>query len=413
MKEWRRVNRHLSFVLGSIFCLFAAQTYVFALIPLAAAGLGLPGILIGVLVGVAAGLGLVSDVLVAVVSDAIGRRGPMLAGAACGVLSGILFALGSDFPTLLAGALVFGLSMSLAIGPALAYVTEASTPEDHARIQGYNGAVQGLSALAGALLVGFAVDHFGPPASALLGSVLMGAVLILAYPLGETVRRMPAPRSPRRLAGAYVSAARMLATRPPLQLASLVSLLYGSVVFVIGTAFVPLYIVRDLGQSAVLAGALLGARSLAMTLTSPFFGRIVERYGLLATMFGACGVATVGVVLTAVSSSPAFLFVALVLQGAGIGFTPAISNILITSATERRERALGFATNSFAARGGSLISPLIFGAILQVADMHAVFVAGGLLGSVYLVAMAWRVVSSTGGVLPIRGGVAVTGDSLR
>lgn len=407
------MNRQLSFVLGSIFCLFAAQTYVFVLIPLAAAEQRLPGIFIGVLVGVSAGIGLVSDVLVAVISDAIGRRGPMIAGAACGVLSGILFALGSDFPTLLTGAVVFGLAMSLAIGPALAYVTEASTPKDHARVQGYNGAVQGMSALAGALLVGFAVDHFGARASALLGSVLMGAALILSYQLGETVQRMPAPRTPRRLAGAYVSAARMLVTRPPLQLASLVSLLYGSVVFVIGNAFVPLYIVRDLGQSAILAGVLLGGRNLAMTLVSPFFGRIVERHGLLATMFGACIVAEVGVVLTAVSGSPAFLFAALVLQGAGIGFTPAISNILVTSATERRERALGFATNSLAARGGSLISPLIFGAILQVADMHAVFVAGGLLGGVYLVAMAGRIVSSGGAILPIHGGVAVTDDRLR
>src|SRR5213593_2569598 len=170
------MNRNLYLAFAAIFCLFATQTVVFVLIPLAAAEMEVPGFAIGALVAVLAGLGLASDVLVAVTSDRLGRKPLILAGAGLGVLAGILIAVASDFPTLFAGAVALGLSLSFAVGPALAYVTEACRPEQAAKIQGYNGAVQGLSALAGAFAVGFAIDHLGTGRSSLLISVLMASV---------------------------------------------------------------------------------------------------------------------------------------------------------------------------------------------------------------------------------------------
>src|SRR5690348_17332760 len=119
----------------------------FVLIPLAAIDMGLSGPAIGVLVAVLAGLGLATDMLVAVISDHLGRRARMLLGAMLGVVAGITLSTAVDFWGLLAGAVAFGVSLSLAVGPSLAYVTEACQPRDAARVQGYNGAIQGLAAL--------------------------------------------------------------------------------------------------------------------------------------------------------------------------------------------------------------------------------------------------------------------------
>ena len=162
------MNRNLYLVFAGIFALFATQTMALIAIPLAAASIGVPGYLIGVLVAIPAALGLCSDVVVAVASDRIGRKPLILAGAALGALAGLELAFSNDLAGLAVGSIVLGLSLSLSVGPALAYVTEASTPHAAARVQGYNGAVQGLSALAGALAIGFAVDRFGSERSAAL-----------------------------------------------------------------------------------------------------------------------------------------------------------------------------------------------------------------------------------------------------
>src|SRR6266550_841556 len=326
------VNRNLYLVFAAIFCLFATQTVVFVLIPLAAAAMELPGVAIGVLVAVLAGLGLASDVLVSFTSYRLWRNPLILTGAGLGVLAGILLAVAEDFPTLFAGAVALGLSLSFAVGPALAYVTEACRPEQAARVQGYNGAVQGLSALAGAFAIGFAIDHLGTGRSSLLISV----------------------------------------------------------VIVVGNSFLPIYIVRDLGQSAVLAGTLLAARNVAMTVASPLFGVAVSRFGLVATMLGTNALAVLGMVGVALAPDPQLLYIPLALAGFGTGFAAATANTLVTSATGRHERALGFATNSLVGRAGSLMSPLIFGTILEVSGSPAVFSAAAILGVAYIAAMAAR-----------------------
>ena len=384
------MNRNLYLVFAAIFCLFATQTVVFVLIPLAAAEMNLPGFAIGALVAVLAGLGLASDVLVAVTSDRLGRKPLILAGAGLGVLAGILIAVASDFPALFAGAVALGLSLSFAVGPALAYVTEACRPEQAAKVQGYNGAVQGLSALAGAFAVGFAIDHLGTGRSSLLISVLMASVCAAVLLLDETVVRTRPP-SPGELVGSYGRAMRLLVTRPPLQLSALVSLIFNSVVFVVGNSFLPIYIVRDLGQSAVFAGTLLAARNVAMTVASPLFGVAVARFGLVGTMLGANSVAVLGMIGVALAPDPQLLFLPLALAGFGTGFAAATANTLVASATGRHERALGFATNSLVSRAGSLMSPLIFGTILEISGSSAVFSAAGILGVAYIAAMAARV----------------------
>ena len=73
----------------------------------------------------------------------------------------------------------------------------------------------------------------------------------------------------------------------------------------------------------------------------------------------------------------------------------ATANTLVVSATNRRQRALGFATNGLVSRAGSLVSPLIFGTILGISGSPAVFAAAGVLGIACLAAMAARARAGT------------------
>src|SRR5437870_13115074 len=102
------VNRNLYLAFAAIFCLFATQTVVFVLIPLAAAEMELPGFAIGALVAVLAGLGLASDVLVAVTSDRLVRKPLILAGAGLAGLAGSLIPAANDCPTLFAATVPCG-----------------------------------------------------------------------------------------------------------------------------------------------------------------------------------------------------------------------------------------------------------------------------------------------------------------
>ncbi len=383
------MNRNLWLVLSGMFCLVATQTIAFVLVPLAAARLGLPGSSIGVLVAVMAGLGLAAEVPVAVMSDRLGRRAPMLLGTVLGMVAGGILSVASDYLGLLAGAVAFGLSMSLAVGPALAYVTEACRPREAARVQGYNGAVQGLSALAGAIAIALAVEHLGPQRSALLIAGLMAFALLAFVSLEETVSRSKV-RSSKELAGGYATAIRLLIARPQLQLAALVLLIFYSVVFVVGNSFLPLYIVHDLGESAVLAGTLIATRNAAMTLSSLLFGHAVSHFGLVPTMLVANSVAVAGVAGLSVLTDSRLLVVLLALQGLGMGLTAATANTLVASATRAEARALGFAATSVVSRGGSLLSPLLFGIILETSGGRAVFVAAGAIGVGYLATMVMR-----------------------
>jgi MFS family permease len=196
--------------------------------------------------------------------------------------------------------------------------------------------------------------------------------------------------SAKKLLGGYASALRLLATRPQLQLSALVSLIFNSVVFVIGNSFLPVYIVHDLGESAILVGTVLATRNIAMTLSSLYFRYAVGRFGLIRTMIGANALAVAGVVGLSIVTDSRLLVTALVAQGLGIGFAAATANTLVASATGRRERALGFATNSFVSRGGSLLSPLLYGVILEISGTRAVFTAAAVLGVAYLTAMIGR-----------------------
>jgi MFS family permease len=283
--------------------------------------------------------------------------------------------------------IIYGAAMSVSAVPALAFVTEAARPENHARVQGFNGAVQGLSALIGALSVGLLLQLTSPEVAFVVVTVLALLVLVaVAQTNDQTGSRRPG----FQLAAVVRSYARVITlvrTSRHVQLAGLVSLNYTFVFLVIGNSFLPLLIIKNLGLSAAFAGLVLGLRSIVATIVSSFFGSIVGHIGFRNAMLATNATAAVGVLLTAVAHAPVVFLLLAALQGVGCGFSAATANLLVVSATAETERALGFSTASFVSRIGTLLLPLLLGGILQLAGITATFLVAGFISTGCVVAL--------------------------
>jgi MFS family permease len=140
-------------ILGILGSSFVVQTVVSVLVPIAAASMTERGLLVGLVIAIPSALNLVLDATIAAASDTVGRRGLVLLGSGVAVIACLALARADSLQVLAVAALVFGISVSLTVGPALAYLSEASALHLQPRLQGYNAGVQSLSRLIGAIVV--------------------------------------------------------------------------------------------------------------------------------------------------------------------------------------------------------------------------------------------------------------------
>lgn len=68
--------------------------------------------------------------------------------------------------------------------------------------------------------------------------------------------------------------------------------------------------------------------------------------------------------------------------------TPAITNVLVAAGTPLDDRALGFACVGLISRASVLVFAPLLGLLAEVAGMHLVFVAGGVLAGVCVTVLA-------------------------
>lgn len=381
----------LLLVLGIVFLVFAAQTVVSVMVPLAATAVEVDASTIGLLVSIPLAVGMVTDLPLARASDHYGRRPALVAGSTAGVVAAIVLMIGESVPYLIAGSLLVGLALSLLIGPSLAFVTELSTPENHPQVQGFNGAIQGLSALLGAVAVGVLVARIGFQAGFVSVVALMLAVAALTWPIRERSRTRDGDARrlrPDSLLLPYLRAIRMMREEPAMVVAALAGGLYTVIVLVVGNAFVPVYLVTMEGFSGADAGGFLAVRSLVAALTSLTFGAVVARTGMIRLIISANTLGIVGLSLVPVLAQTPLLAGAFVMQGVGIAFGPATSNILVTSATSETERALGFSATQFTARVIGVIMPIVLGISASIAGFGALFLVTQLVGLAMLAAIA-------------------------
>lgn len=383
------MTKNIRRLLLTVFLIFLAQSLTSVLMPIEATGIGMSASAVGLLVGIPQGVGFITDIPVASWSDIVGRRLPIIAGSVAGLLAAVLFTSAGSAGLLGVAVLVFGISMSLSSGPTLAFVTEAAEPRDHARIQGFNGSVQGLSILVGATSAGLLLSAAGARAAFWTMALVMALIGLISYGLRERTRKgIGLHLRPRSLATRYLRVLELIRTERAVRMAGASSLLYTLQLLTLENSFIPLYLIGFRHYAGAVVGLLLATRSLVGVGLSAMYGRIFARFGLVRPILIGNLIGFVGIIMVGLIANPLALVLPFALQGAGIAFGPATANLLITSATAEEERAIGFSANSFMGRVGGFAFPIIVGFAIATGGYKWLFITAGALGAAGLVALS-------------------------
>jgi MFS family permease len=310
---------------------------------------------------------------IALLSAAMARRGRrpgLLVGFAIAVAGGAAsvaaIALAS-FPLLLAGSLALGFG-NAAIQLSRYAATDLLAPERRASAVGTvvwgstAGAVLGPNLVAPA---GWVAQALGRPALeggmtvTMLGFALALLVTLVwirgSRPANDPVSDDPAASPDAAVPGTEVpvdvEAAPVVADRPgflggrlsvvtPLRVrVALVALVAGQVVMVLIMTMTPVHI-RDMGETLSTVGLVISAHTLGMFALSPLSGRLVQRFGAFAVLYGGFATLLLASILAAVARNAEIpvLTLGLFLLGYGwnLGFVAGSS--LLTSGASLEER---------------------------------------------------------------------------
>lgn len=383
------MTRNVYLILAQVFLMTAGQTMITVLVPLSAASMGTPEGRIGLLIAIPGLMALLAGFPCAALSDRIGRRRLLISGAALTVGAALVFSSTEAYGWLVLGMAVAGLSNSVFFLPALAYVSEVVSSEIHVRVQGYNGGLQGLAALMGVLLAGVLIDTVGF-SWAFVAAGLLGLLTVLAaLRTEETVRFSGDGFALREIISGYRRAARILFTRPQVQMAVVIGILYSTAITSVGDAFFPLFATTRLGHSSTIASSLLGVRNLAATATSLLFGAIATRFGVLRALFVGQAIESLGLLLLPWAPNLVVTGGLLAAQGVGLGLCPATANVLVADGTSSDERGLGFACVGVTWRVAAVVVAPLLGLLAERAGLYLVFVAGGAFAAMGMVTLVF------------------------
>ncbi|GHC75344.1 putative MFS-type transporter YdgK [Nocardiopsis terrae] len=258
------------------------------------------------LVGLAVG-----QVVIGPLSDARGRRGPLLVCLALFVLASALCALAPDTAVLVLGRFLQGFTASAGVVLSRAVVRDVFDGAALTRFFALIMAVVAVAPMAAPVLGGGVLWlPFTDWRSIFWTLALLGAVIVLvvALRLPETLPR--GRRIPGTPGGSLRTMGALLRDRRYLGYTLVVGLLHGgSFAYVAGTPFV----YQDLyGVSPQVFGVLFGVNGIAIILGSTAVGRLSERFGerSLLRLAVATAVAATSVVLaTALLQGPLVLLV--------------------------------------------------------------------------------------------------------
>lgn len=134
------------------------------------------------------------------------------------------------------------------------------------------------------------------------------------------------------------------------------------------TTYVPLFVQGVKGGSATNAGITLGPLLLAWPITATISGKIAIRYGYRVTAVLGMLAAAVGVFMIAffnAQTSLAFIIIAMVVVGAGLGFASSVFILSVQNSVPWGLRGVATATTQFFRTMGGTIGVAIMGTILN------------------------------------------------
>ena len=253
--------------------------------------------------------------------------------------------------------------VNVPIGIAAAYVLARHFDEQVERRRhriDYAGA--GALALGVGLIVldllegGVAWPFLSTPSVALLGAAALSLAVFV-----RIEQRAPEPTLPL-----------WVFRRPALVGANIASVTIGALSVGL-SSFLPVFVQGTMGSTPLVAGAVLGAMSLAWPLASSQSGRLYLRIGFRQTALLGSAIATVAAVLFVLLPPTARPWEAAVpsfLMGIGLGFCAVTLIVSVQSAVDWGARGVVTGAQMFTRMVGSTLGAAVFGAVLNAALVH-------------------------------------------
>ncbi len=349
-------------------------------------------------------------------SDLYGRRLFYQLGIAIFLLGSVLSGVSTSMPQLIAFRALQGLGAGALVPLGLTIIGDIYTIKERARIQALFSGVWGLASIVGPIVGGFITDQlswrwvfylnvpFGLAAALILGlalkepkrterpaidyagaATLTAAITLLMLALvegGTSFATLVAPRNLALLAGATVLAILFVLIERRARDPIVPFQLFGNRVvsvavatgFLAGVAmfgaitFVPLFAQGALGSSATEAGSLLMPLMLSWVSMSVIGGRLLLKIGYRPTSIAGFILLTLGMTLLSMfqrTSPRLWLYVDLVMIGAGLGLTMLTLLIAVQQAVPRTQLGIATSLNQFSRSIGGAFGVAVMGAVLS------------------------------------------------
>ncbi len=349
-------------------------------------------------------------------SDLYGRRLFFQLGIAVFLLGSVLSGMANTMTQLIVFRAVQGLGAGALVPLGMTIIGDVYTVEERARMQAFFSGVWGISSVVGPVVGGFITDQlswrwvfyinvpFGILAALIMqlalkeprrhgrpsidyagAALLMASITLLMLALvegGATLREFASARNLVLLAVAAGLAALFLYVerRAPDPIVPL-GLFRNRVVsvavaagFLAGVAmfgaisFVPLFAQGALGSTATEAGSLLTPLMLSWVGLSIVGGRLLLKVGYRPTTLAGLFILTLGFALLSSyqrTTPRAWLYVDLILIGAGLGLTMLTLLIAVQQSVGRAQLGIATSLNQFSRSIGGAVGVAIMGAVLS------------------------------------------------
>lgn len=399
------MSRDLRLCLAIVFAFCFTMSANLLVVPLISTRLGVTESGLGLILAIPGLIVAIGALPASVLSNYTGRRLQLMVSFAFGALASLFYATSSGPLGIMVGQLANGCSLAIFWPSVVTLFSELAPAGMQAQVQGRNTVFQGLGLLTAPVLAGWLVDHwgFGPLFIVYFTVSMVGLACTFA------LRPLPLPRPPLAplpaMLRSYRSALELLRMEPGLRVSGLGQFLTLALTQTVGGGFAILFL-KQQGMTPALVGMIMTMREIAQTVSRAVFPRLARRFTVEQLLISAPILGALGILGVVVSPISILLFVAVAVQGFGLGLNAPASNTLVALRTPPDQRAIGMGLTIVAAQLGTVVVPPIVGAIASLAGVRVSIVISSTL--VLLIALRfYRTLPAQGPRASVQGGVSL------
>jgi MFS family permease len=342
-------------------------------VPLYLGTLGASAAVVGVVFGAAGIVPLLIAVPAGAIVDEQGPAVVAVGAVAAYAAAGVILAV---FHTVWAVTIAYALLGAANIGFAVSaqgVVASVSAPRDRLTNFGYYSLWSSGGAVVGPIVGGLVAGSFGY----VTVFVLVAVFMVPSFVLANALRAVATPLRPVvSLAKAYPLVGPIL-RRPGIPAVLLISFMVVAAQ-TLQQSFYPIYLSR-VGLSQTSIGVVFAAISLSSMLVRSALTPGTERLGTTGLVLVATGLMALSLGVTPLLREFALLAGAGALMGAGTGLGFPLTMNLMTAPVPAELRGVAFGIRQAVQRLATVVSPIVFGAVIAAYGLGAGFAVGALI----------------------------------